>query len=177
MNGNSDKAISDFDIAIRLKPDNSLVYIHRGQAKLFSDRPNDKGVSDFTEAVRIDPTNSYAVIWLHIARRFAGQDDREELARNASRVDQTRWPGPLLGLYLGMKSAEAVMAAAMSADDPKTLRERTCELDLYVGIYRTEGDTRSEARGLLEAAVHDCASQPIERAAAKAELATLEPTR
>lgn len=43
----------------------------------------------------------YQVAWLHIARARAGQNDADELARNAEKIDLKTWPGTLISFYLG----------------------------------------------------------------------------
>jgi lipoprotein NlpI len=45
------------------------------------------------------------LLWLHIARQRAGQDDKQEFEANAAKLDQGRWPWPLVAFYLGNESA------------------------------------------------------------------------
>ena len=55
-----DKAISDFNEAIRLDPDNPFTFGSRGFA-WFRKREYDKAVADFTEEIRLDPTSAIAI--------------------------------------------------------------------------------------------------------------------
>jgi tetratricopeptide (TPR) repeat protein len=52
-----DKAMKDFDEAIRLEPNNALAYVERGEAWLWG-ISREKGIEDLNEAIRIDPTNA-----------------------------------------------------------------------------------------------------------------------
>jgi len=174
--GAADKAIADFDSAIRLQPENALLYIDRGRVRLYADKLR-ASVDDFTDALKLDPSNAYSAIWLHIARVRTAQQDREELQKNAVSVDQSRWSGQLLGLYLGTVSAEAIRDEALKNTDGRLKYERLCEADVYVAIYRYETGNDPDARILLESALHDCQPSPIELTVAKAELQRASKTR
>jgi S1-C subfamily serine protease len=56
--GEYDKAINDFDEAIRLEPKNSSAYYNRGFAWHLK-KVNDKAIKDYDEAIRLDPTNAF----------------------------------------------------------------------------------------------------------------------
>src|SRR5262245_21494549 len=50
-----DRAIADFDAAIRLDPNSALAYAHRGTA--WQNKGNyQRVIADLTEAIRLDPT-------------------------------------------------------------------------------------------------------------------------
>lgn len=57
--GQIEKALSDYDEAVRLEPKYAEVYWDRGNAYLRK-RDYDRAIADLTEAVRLDPANSYA---------------------------------------------------------------------------------------------------------------------
>jgi len=57
--GDYDKAIEDFDEAIRLDPTSAISYNYRGFA-LSAKGEYDKAIEDFDEAIRLDPTNAAA---------------------------------------------------------------------------------------------------------------------
>ena len=50
----------------------------------------------------------YQAAWLHIARARAGQNDAEELARNAGKIDLKQWPGTLIAFFLGQVTADQI---------------------------------------------------------------------
>jgi tetratricopeptide (TPR) repeat protein len=59
--GEMDRAIEDFDAAIRLYPDHSATYIHRGLARV-KKRDFKHAVDDFSEAIRCDPNHAFLAL-------------------------------------------------------------------------------------------------------------------
>ena len=112
------------------------------------------------------------MLWLHIARRRAGQDDKQEFKANAAKLDQGRWPWPLVAFYLGNESADAVFAAATSTATGG-VQTRICDAEFYVAIDRLANADQREARRLFEAAVKDCSVHNRDHAFAAMELARL----
>jgi hypothetical protein len=93
------------------------------------------------------------IVWQHVARQRAGDDDRSEFQDNlqqlgdalkrqthvllrtvsaeeitASRVE---WPGPVIDLFLGLKMPEQRDAMARTAADPLTSARRKCDVDFF----------------------------------------------
>lgn len=170
--GRSEQAIEDYDTAIRLQPDDAFAYENRGRAKLHVGQLG-AAVDDLSRAVQLDPSDGYTVLWLHLARVWAGTDDAAEFSRNAQPLDRLNWPGPLLDLFLGAANAEKVRAAVAGAADAKTRREQTCEADFYVGAFELLQGARAEAKKLLQAAADGCPPYFLEASAAKAQLKRL----
>jgi tetratricopeptide (TPR) repeat protein len=164
-----DRAIPDLDEAIRLKPFSSKIYLNRGVARLYLGR-TEAAIEDFATAVRLDPSDTYAVIWLHLARARAGQNDRSELARNSAGIDRSNWPGPLLDLHLGSVSREAISGAALSSGDVKARRNRACQIEFYLATWDLEQGARDQAQQHLRTAADVCPLGSVERLAAEAEL-------
>src|SRR3954451_20848803 len=54
--GDYDRAIADFDAALRINPNHMRAYLNRGNAN-FSRRDYDRAVADFSQAIRIEPRN------------------------------------------------------------------------------------------------------------------------
>lgn len=52
-----DRAIKNFDKAIRLDPESAYTYLHRGQAWL-GKKDYDKAIGDFDEAIRLNPQSA-----------------------------------------------------------------------------------------------------------------------
>jgi tetratricopeptide (TPR) repeat protein len=61
MIGETDRAIDDFDTAIRLYPDYGKTYIYRGQAWA-KKRDFNRATTDFTEAIRRDPSDAFLAL-------------------------------------------------------------------------------------------------------------------
>ena len=144
---------------------------------------------------------NYLVIWRHIARMRAGQDDAAEIAASLAKLaDPVRhdwwlqhpvneqptearilaialkpWPAHIIGLLAGKVTADEVRAAAAQAAGNATARaQRACDADLYLGIYTAEKGTREDAVKLLQAAATgSCAALPSQAGFAKAELARI----
>jgi Flp pilus assembly protein TadD len=69
-----DRAISDFDQAIRLDPKSAVAYSGRGYVYV-SMRDLDRAISDFDQAVRLDPKSADAYNGLGLVYFFKGDYD------------------------------------------------------------------------------------------------------
>ena len=97
-----------------------------------------------------------AVLWLHLARVQTGTDDSAELAKNATPITLTSWPGPIFKLMLGQAPPADVLAAA-----PKTDSGAPCLATYWVGEYdlaqkRDTAKNANAGRRLLRQAVKAC---------------------
>jgi lipoprotein NlpI len=95
-----DEALADYDASIKLKPDYSPAYFDRAQVEIYLGRLS-AALDDLGRAVQLSPQAAYSVIWLHIVRGKAGINDQEEFPGNASKIDHSAWPWPVVELYLG----------------------------------------------------------------------------
>ena len=84
----------------------------------------------------------------------------------------TAWPAPIVKLFLGELTVEAVRAAA-DHPDPKTRTGQICEANFYAGEIARLAGTKPEAKRLFTLAAQDCPSTWIELEAATAELKAL----
>jgi lipoprotein NlpI len=82
--------------------------------------------------------------------------------RLASRLDQamtqidvTKWPAPVIRLYLGQTTPEAVLAAA---DDPdiNTKKRQGCETNFFSGELALQRGAKDEAVHQFRVATADC---------------------
>ncbi|MBV8187465.1 MAG: tetratricopeptide repeat protein [Alphaproteobacteria bacterium] len=78
-----DRAIADYDEAIRLRPDFALAFAGRGFTYLFERRNPDRAIQDFDEAIRLDSTS--AVVFYYRATAYA---DKGALDRAIADFDQ-----------------------------------------------------------------------------------------
>ncbi len=172
IKGNMNQAVVDSAAAIRLKPDSAFDLRNRGRAQLYAGKPR-PAADDFATAVRLAPSDILGVLWLHIARVRAGQNDQQEFRRNLDRVDRKTWPGPLAGVLSGEQTPEKVGDIAMAADGQKTQLERRCDAQVYLGLLQLAAGDKREGEKLFKAAVADCppgAASATELAVAKMEL-------
>ena len=165
-----DRAFGDYNEAIRLQSTNSGFYRDRAVAELYSDRAG-AAANDLVTAIKLRPSYHYFVMWLHIARTRVGQSDPKELADVAGALDRSKWPWPVIGLFLGSTSPEDVRASAQSAGSPGAQRDQLCEADFYLGFYQQQKGAQGEARPLFQSAVDSCQKSFVEYRAARLELA------
>ncbi len=109
--GDYDRAVADFTAALDSKEsgiEGWEIYNERGYTQFLAAR-YDAAAADFDKSLTLGaPAHTgdvlwlpYQTVWLHIARARAGQNDAEELARNAGKIDLKQWPGSLVAFFLG----------------------------------------------------------------------------
>lgn len=84
----------------------------------------------------------------------------------------TKWPAPIIRLYLGQLTAEAVLAAADDRDAAATQGKR-CAVNFFSGQLALRRDAKDEALRLFRLAASDCPKSFNQRSAANAELKAL----
>jgi lipoprotein NlpI len=159
-----------YNDAIRRDPKDDDAYFHRGLAQLYAGAMP-AALADFSQASRLDPQYAYYALWIDIIdkrRNAAGS-----LAQAAARFDMTRWPAPVVRLFLGETTPDAVIAAAHDPD-PATRRGQLCEANFYAGEFALQQGATPDAARLFRLAAADCPHEFIEGPAAGAELAALD---
>jgi len=126
-------AMADASAAIALKPDYVLGYTNRGLAEFYAGRFA-AAAEDFTKSQAADPGEPDFVLWLHLSRARAGQDDKDELARNAARLDPEAWAGPAVALFIGRIGPQDLADKAIN-ENPTVERQQGCEASFYLGEY------------------------------------------
>jgi tetratricopeptide (TPR) repeat protein len=171
--GEVDKAKADFDSAITLAPTFPDPVTSRGRIALFHANSPAAAAEDLATGVRLSPKDVYVAIWLHVARTRTGTQDRPELTTNAANLDAAAWPRPVVDLFLGSATPDAVFRAAGGAKEGKARKEQICEANFYVGLFHLEKAARGAAKKFISVAANNCPADMLERPAAKAELARL----
>ena len=169
-------AITDFDNAIRLNPNNAFGFANRGIARFYFSQ-TDAAIEDLMTAVRLRPSDANLIIWLHLLRARAGQNDLPDLSSRVVNVDRIKWPSPVINLHLGVVGTDIVRDAAPLGTTEMAQRRRNCEINFHLGMFHLEQSVPNEARGNLQSAMTLCLPGAIEFAAAKAELARIEQMR
>ena len=168
--GDYDRAIADYNEAIRLDPKFASAYYARGRVYLYTDvLPN--AVADLKQATELNPVFvAYTALWLDIANKRSNLPSR--LAEATSRIEMTKWPAPVIRLYLGQITPEAVLAAA---DNPNsdTKKDQVCEANFYTAEMFLQQGKREDATRLLQLAAADCPKKFTEYEGAIAELKAL----
>ena len=164
--GDFERALADFNVVVRLHPEYVLGYLERGRIDLYCGRL-DNAQMDFEHAIRMDPTSAYAPLWLELARRRNSLPSN--LATAIEQVDMTKWPAPMLRLFLGQATPTAVLGAANDGN-PATQRGQICEANFFIAEWQLFQDATVDALRLLRLAVSECPRNYIEWNAANAEL-------
>ena len=168
--GDENRAIAEYSEAIRLDPKYAQAYFNRGVANLYAGRLP-KALADLGQSSELNPKYAYAALWLHIV------DTRNnlpsQLAQAAKQIDMTKWPAPLIRLFLGQMTPQALLA---TADDPndKTKQRKVREVNFYSAELALHRHAKDEATRLFRLAATNCPQNFTERAAAHAELKALD---
>jgi len=168
--GDLDKAIGDYSEVIRLDPKDATAYFNRGMANFFAGSMA-KALADFNQISELDPKDAYAALWLHIVNQRSNHSSG--LAQATGQLDMKKWPAPLIHLFLGQSTQDAVLAAA---DDPDANKKQgqVCEANFYTGELALMQSTKEKAADLFRLAAANCPDSH-ERWAAKAELKSVGP--
>jgi lipoprotein NlpI len=170
--GDLDRAIADFNEAIRLDPKDSRAYLNRGRTNLYA-RALAEAVADLSQASELNPKYAYTALWLDIASKRSNLPSG--LPEATEQIDMTKWPAPIIRLYLGESTPEAVLAAAA---DPNAQTEngQVCEANFYSGELALQQGKKDEAERLLRLAAAGCPKNFTEYGGANAELKALGAT-
>jgi tetratricopeptide (TPR) repeat protein len=167
--GDNDRAIADYSEAIRLDPKLVMAYYNRGRENLFAGTLP-KALADLNQASELNPKNAFAALWLDIVNKRSNLPSR--LAETTKQIDMTKWPAPVIRLYMGQLTPEAVLAAADDTD-PTVKRGHVCEANFYSGELVFQQGNKDEATRLFRLAVADCPKDSIAYESANAELKAL----
>jgi lipoprotein NlpI len=169
IKGDYDRAIADEDQAIRLDPKYAKAYFTRGLLNIYAGALP-KPLADLNQASELDPKYPYTELWLDIVNKRSNLPSR--LAQAMAQIDMTKWPAPVIRLYLGQLTPAAVYAAA---DDPNanTKRGQSCGANFFSGELALQQGVKVEAARLFRLAAADCPKDFIERPAANEELKAL----
>jgi lipoprotein NlpI len=115
----------------------------------------------------LNPKDAYAVLWLDIAGKRNNSPSR--LAETAKQIDMSKWPGPIIDLYLGRLTPTAALTAA-DDPNPQIKRERVCQANFYMGELALQRGAKDDATHLFRSAARDCSRMLTEGFAASAEL-------
>jgi len=168
--GDDDRAIQDFNEVIRLKPKFALAYEKRGDAYFFQTNLT-AAIANFEAAISAAPSSNtavYAALMLHLVMNRQGHDDAAQLAQVAAAADLSKWPGPVLKLYLGQMTAQDVMKAANS--DIEMQKWHVCEANYFTGEDALLHHQRATALARLKAARDSCPKDDTDYIAALVEL-------
>jgi hypothetical protein len=167
----SDHEVAHYTKMITRDRKNDNAYFRRGIANLYAGALP-RALSDMVRASELDPTYAYYALWLDILSKRYHQASR--LPQAVSQIDMTKWPAPIIHMFLGQVTPAAVLIAA---DDPdaRTKKDQLCEANFYIAEFALQQGTNEEATRRFRVAAADCPHRFnfVEGAAAYAELKAL----
>ena len=96
--GDTGRAVADYGKAIESNPKYDLAYLNRGLTYLYSGDP-DKALADINQASELDPKDPLYALWVDILNKRSNL--RSRLAEATAQLDMTKWPAPVIRLFLG----------------------------------------------------------------------------
>lgn len=165
-----ERVIARYSETIMRDPKDDDAYFRRGIANLYAGSPS-KALADIGKASELDPEYPYYQLWLHMIDKRG--DLPSSLAQAVSRIDMTKWPAPIIRLFLGQTTPSAVLAAAADPN-AETQRGQVCEANFYLAELALEQNAITEAARLFHLAAIDCPRDFVEGPAANAELTGLD---
>ena len=165
--GDYDRAVADYTAALAMTEKDAKdtkdagleafdIYSQRGYAQFIAARYA-AAAADFDKALTLGSAARtgdvlwlpYQAAWLHIARARAGQNDAEELARNAGKIDLKQWPGTLVAYFLGQATLEQLSPPSSHG---AMGRGRECNLSFFSGEQAlVKNDSAEAARQFVRA--------------------------
>jgi tetratricopeptide (TPR) repeat protein len=180
--GDYDRAVADYTAALAANTqgaglDGWEIYNERGYAQFLAARYA-AAAADFDKALTLGSNSRtgdvlwlpYQAAWLHIARARAGQNDAEELARNAGKIDLKQWPGTLIAYFLGQVKFEQMTPPSSHGSMG---RARECNLSFFTGEHALIKADGTEAARLFLRAREVCNIHTLHYLAAGIELKRL----
>ena len=186
--GDYDRAVADYTAALAMAPKDATdtkdagleafdIYTQRGYAQFIAARYA-AAAADFDKSLTLGGTARtgdvlwlpYQAAWLHIARARAGENDAEELARNAGKIDLKQWPGTLVAYFRGQATLEQLTPPSSHGAMGHT---RECNLAFFSGEQSLVKSDSAEAVRQLTRARAVCNIHTVHYLAAGVELKRL----
>jgi tetratricopeptide (TPR) repeat protein len=162
-------AVADYNQAIELNPRSYQNYLARGLLSLGAGDLS-KALADINQASALNPKDAYTALWLDIVNTRSKLPSK--LAEATAQIDMTKWPAPVIRLYLGQMTPEAVRAAAADLDASRQ-KSQVCEANFFSGELALQQGEKDEATRLFRIAAGDCPKDSYQLTAAKDELKAL----
>ena len=161
-----EQVIARYSETIMVHPADDNAYFRRGIANLYAGSVS-KARADIVRASELDPHYPYYELWLHLVDQRLNQPGR--LGETLARFEMTKWPAPIMRLYLGQATVPEVLAAAVDHDS-ETQRGQLCEANFYIAQLALQHGAKGEATRLFRLAATECPRGFVEGPAAGAEL-------
>jgi len=159
-------AQQDYDEALSRAPGDADTYRSRGYMHFYAGDFS-AAVADLARVVAAEPEDLYAPLWLYLAAARADAAGARKSLAAAATQPGTAWPRPVIELFLGTRTIEAMQSAGGNVSEQ-------CEAQFYGGEWKLLQGDRAAAAAALKAAADACPKTFIEYKGARAELKRLE---
>ena len=130
----------------------------------------DRALADINPASELDPKDAYYALWVDIVNKRSSLPSK--LAQAMTQIDMTKWPAPVIRLYLGQLTSAAVLAGADDSDADVKQR-RLCDANFFIGELALQQGSKDEASRLFRLAATGCSKDRTSGDGANAELKAL----
>jgi tetratricopeptide (TPR) repeat protein len=158
------RAVDSLTRAVTLEPGNPGCWRERGFARFFRG-DFEEAAADLRQSLASEP-DPYAMLMCYLARSRRGEEAAGGLAADAYALRNERWPHPVIDLFLGQLTPDAVLSEA-----PSDIARG--EAHFYLGQWHLLRHNPTEARQALEQATRTCPPNFHEHVGAVAELRRL----
>jgi tetratricopeptide (TPR) repeat protein len=166
------RAAGDLDQALNLDPKNTNA-VWRRTVTRFALGQYAQAAQDADRSVRLTPDWVYGMLWRYIASAKSETAKPANVMPYSGKIDVSKWPGPVIALYMGALTAPQVSDAAVKAGG-KSSAGYVCEAAFYIGELRLLRNDSNAARESLQTAVRTCPHTYDEYHAAVAELGRMQ---
>ena len=140
MNGDYELAIADYGESVKNPfPEVPFAYRWRGFSRFYVGAFA-TAADDFAVSLESDPDDAQDAMWLYLSRMRAGSVGKggegalKDFQATAALIDQSRWPWPMVAMFLGEILPEDAMRAARDRD-ARINGTRRCEAHFFVGQH------------------------------------------
>lgn len=166
--GHYANAAKDFSALLKLEPKSAAAAYNRGRA-YYAAGDFKKAAPDFVLALKLRADNPYAALRAYLAAaRIAGKFPKDDAALKAAaaKLEPEVWPRPLLELFLGTGTPEALLAGINKV--PAALRPPVlCEANYYLAERAAILGDKAAAGKFYQAAADTKAATQLEYIDAK----------
>jgi lipoprotein NlpI len=161
--GKYDAAVQDFSALLKLEPQSAAAAYNRGRAR-YAKGDYKAAAADFSLALKLRADNPYAALRHYLAEgHITGQLSNQDAAlkKAAERLEPEVWPRPLLELFLGTGTPEALLAG-INEVPAKQRPPVLCEANYYLGERALIAGDKDAARKFFQAAADTKAATQLE---------------
>jgi lipoprotein NlpI len=160
-----------YNAAIKHDPKDDDAYFHRGVANYYGGA-FPQALADLSRASKLDPEYAFYALWIDIVDKRTG-GEASLLPQAIAHIDMSKWPAPVIRMFLGQATPADVLAAADNPD-ATTKKGQLCEANFYIGELALQQGDKTEAARLFRLAATGCTHEFVEGPSARAELAALD---